>query len=784
MKSPSIIPELLVPVGNETHLKAAVANGADAIYMGLQAFNARIGAKNFSNDQFKEALDYCHVHGVRVYLVLNTLLNDIEIPAAIDMAKMAYQLGVDAVIVQDLGLIASIRELLPDLPVHASTQTTILNTNSALFFQNELNLPRVILAREMSLKEIEAMHSKTTVELESFVHGAMCVSYSGQCLASALSFKRSGNRGRCAQNCRMEYKLEKDGQSAQKANYFLSAKDLEALDFLPSIAKAGIVSFKIEGRKKSTEYVAIATHVYRKAIDHFFRKGPAVTEDDKKLLHTAFNRNLAKGHFYGKDNTAIFDEYPGSMGFKVGKVVKFENGFSTILVEEDFRQWDVLSVKHGEERVDFPVKEIIYKEHPILVAKARYEVKIPIPLREGLEVFRTQDRDLTKLMEDSLKTEPKIPIQLKVILSKDIFSLEVKQGSISSKTISSIKPVEAQKPLDPKVLEEKLLELGNLPVTCTHFDRKEVNTHYFVPLSAIKALKRDAIEGFLQSLAARSYRELDEGAFAKKKEAFFSATFSAKRKRTTGFTVKVGNWNQFEQAIQTNPQHIMVDVDWPLDSLQKAHAQCKEKGMGLVVALPAIMKDVEQEAVLKKIAPDWTVQVNDWGSLYALSKKKQKLWAGPGLNAFNSTAISFLSEYCEVVHPSLELTLKQLERLREHTDAKLEVTVFELGRVMTCEANPLSGKPAGHYFITDKNEWRYLVESDARDRLHLYNPLPLNLIPEVASFYPVADSIQVDISKQDEKTARLVLEAIMDALNGKPVALDIPFTRGQFEKAV
>lgn len=780
-----MVPELLVPVGNESHLKAAVANGADAVYLGLQAFNARIGAKNFSYDQFKEALDYCHVRNVKVYLVLNTLLNDIEIPAAIDMAKTAYQLGVDAVIVQDLGLIASIRELLPDLPIHASTQTTILNTNSALFFQNELELPRVILAREMSLKEIESMHAKTKIELESFVHGAMCVSYSGQCLASALSFKRSGNRGRCAQNCRMEYQLEKDGQSVQKPSYFLSAKDLEALDFLPSIAKAGIVSFKIEGRKKSTEYVAIATAVYRKTIDHFFRHGPPVTEDDKKLLHTAFNRNLSKGHFYGKDNTAIFDEYPGSMGFRVGKVVKFENGLSTILVEEDFRQWDVLSVKHGEERVDFPIKEIQYQNHPVLTAKAGHHVQIAIPLREGLELFRTQDRDLTRLMEDSLKTDPKIEVQFKVTLSKDVFSLEVLKGKNHFKAISAVKPVLAEKPLNPSVLESKLLELGALCVTCSQVDRREVDTRYFVPLSAIKQLKRDAVEGFLQTLSASHYRELDEGAFAKKKESFFSGTYAPVRKRTTGFTVKVGNWAQLEQTIQqSQPQHLMIDADWPLESIQKAHTLCREKGLGLVVSLPAILKDIEQEAILKKLSPDWTIQVNDWGSLYALSKKKYHLWAGPGLNAFNSTAIEFLSRYCEVIHPSLELTLKQLERLREHTNAKLEVTVFELGRVMTCEANPLSGKPAGHYFITDKNEWRYLVESDARDRLHLYNPLPLNLIAEVTSFYPIAESVQVDISKQDEKTGLMVLEAIKDALTGKRVELSIPFTRGQFEKAV
>lgn len=779
--SKGMVPELLVPVGNDSHLKAAVANGADAVYMGLQAFNARIGAKNFSDAQFKEGVDYCHIHGVKVYLVLNTLLNDTELPAAIDMAKKAYLMGVDAVIVQDLGLMIAIRKLLPDLDIHASTQTTVLNSESAAFFK-DLGLPRVILAREMSLKEIEHMHQNVDVELESFVHGAMCVSYSGQCLASALSFKRSGNRGRCAQNCRMNYKLEKDGQIVSQPTYFLSAKDLEALNFLPQIAKAGIVSFKIEGRKKSTEYVAIATRMYRKAIDHFFNKGPPVTEEEKKLLHIAFNRKLAKGHFFGKDNTAIFSDYPGSMGLQVGVVEKFERGVSTILVMDDFKVWDVLSVKHSEERVDFPIKEIFYQEHPVLVAKTGKRVQLNIPLREGLELFKTQDRRLTELTEESLKKEPPIRVQLQVELSARHFKMTATHQSTTVELISEIVPVKSQKPFDPALMKQKVSELGELAVFCDQLDIK-VDSGYFVPVSAIKALKRDVISLLRQQIASKHYHEMDEGAFEKKKESFFAKRYHFNEKRTRGLTVKVGNWQQLEQALSVQPQTILVDADWPLDSLNKAFNACQQKGIQFVVSLPAILKDVEQAALIAKLNSKWIIQVNDWGSLRTLAKKKFKLWAGPGLNAFNSTSINYLSQFCDVVHPSLELTLKQLEKLREATNAHLDVTVFELGRVMTCEANPLTGQK-GVFHIVDQNQWKYLVESDARDRLLMYNPLPLNMIPELKQFFPIADSVQVDVSKQPLDRSQEVLDGVVLALEGKKVLFHLPFTRGQFEHAV
>ena len=280
--------ELLAPAGTMESLHAAVQCGCDAVYLGGTMFGARAYAGNFDDAQMKEAIRYAHIHGVRVYVTMNTLLDETEIDAAFDYARFLYEHDVDALIIQDLGLAERVHTQLPDLELHASTQMHIHN-RMGIETARRLGMKRVVLPRESTIEEIRAA-ANLGMDLEVFVHGALCMSYSGQCLMSAALFGRSGNRGECAQPCRMRYALiERDEKGERQietpGEYLLSPRDLMTIDQLPALIDAGVLSFKIEGRMKSAEYVAQTVSLYRRAIDAYLAQRPwkAAKEDVRGL---------------------------------------------------------------------------------------------------------------------------------------------------------------------------------------------------------------------------------------------------------------------------------------------------------------------------------------------------------------------------------------------------------------------------------------------------------------------------------------------------------------------
>ena len=292
--------ELLAPAGGMRELVAAVQSGADAVYLGASEFSARAGAGNFGYDELKEAVEYCHVYGVKVHCALNTLIKENELGAAVDTARMIYECGADAIIIQDIGLAAHIRRIMPEIELHASTQMTVTSLDGVRYLE-ERGFSRVVLARELSLPEIRHIAKGARAELEVFVHGAICMCYSGQCLMSSVLGGRSGNRGRCAQPCRLPYALVRGGKKEAEA-YLLSPKDMSLIEHLPELKRLGVASLKIEGRLKSAEYVSAVTGVYRKYLD-----SPAkVSDRDKKELRDAFSRSgFTDGYLTGKLGRAM-----------------------------------------------------------------------------------------------------------------------------------------------------------------------------------------------------------------------------------------------------------------------------------------------------------------------------------------------------------------------------------------------------------------------------------------------------------------------------------------------
>lgn len=301
--------ELLAPAGNWDCVRAAVANGADAVFFGLPRFNARLRADNFTEEELPAVVEYCHRYGVKTYVTFNTLVFTDELEEAANYLRLLNRSGVDALIVQDVGLVRLARKITPQLPIHASTQMTITSPEGAEIVHRELGIDRVVLARELSLRELEKFRAaERTPEIEVFVHGALCVAYSGQCLTSESLGQRSANRGECAQACRMPYELVVDGELRDLGDkrYLLSPQDLAAVDEIPALIERGVVSFKIEGRLKSPEYVAAVCQVYRKAIDRAL-EGRAwhTTPADRYPLEMTFSRGLFTGWMHGVNHQQL-----------------------------------------------------------------------------------------------------------------------------------------------------------------------------------------------------------------------------------------------------------------------------------------------------------------------------------------------------------------------------------------------------------------------------------------------------------------------------------------------
>ena len=314
-------PELLVPASSLEVLKVAVMYGADAVYIGGSQFGARAYADNLDEDHMLEAINYAHLHGASLYMTVNTLVKEKELDSLFDYLNPYYMAGLDAVIVQDMGVFTYIREHFPDLDIHASTQMTITGAEGASLLK-KMGASRVVTARELSLEEIARIHREVGVEIESFVHGALCYCYSGQCLLSSLIGGRSGNRGRCAQPCRLPYDVRKDGHSCQPRDerYVMSLKDLCVLDILPDILEAGVYSLKIEGRMKTALYVATVARTYRKAIDDYLESPEKYQENMPWYLEqikSCTYRQFTTGFFYGKpsEETQIYDNNTYEKGY-------------------------------------------------------------------------------------------------------------------------------------------------------------------------------------------------------------------------------------------------------------------------------------------------------------------------------------------------------------------------------------------------------------------------------------------------------------------------------------
>ena len=516
------VPELLSPVGDLECLKAAVQNGANTVYLGASSFNARARATNFNNENLKEAILYAKLRNVKVNLTLNTLLKENELNEAISLAVFAYNCGVDAIIIQDLGLAKFLHTNYPEITLHASTQMTVHNLEGVKQLE-AFGFKRVVLSRELSISEIEYIRKNTNVELEVFIHGALCISYSGQCLFSSMVGNRSGNRGMCAQPCRLPCELYSNKNLLDKG-FLLSPRDQSAIDFLPALIKSGIDCFKIEGRQKAPEYVATVTKIYRKYIDFIINNINLSDEElinqihimieipneitglsDKEELLQVFNRgNFSKGHFENEPNTKlIYSKKPNNMGLYLGKIQNFNNqkGHITLKLENSISVGDRISINNE----NYTVSELMIKNknYPTLDSGNTVTLgRMKGNISNGMSVFRIENKKLSTFAQSIFSSEKEllnIPFDAEITIKKELpikLTVYGKTGFYKNLKVtidSNIIPETAEnQPVSKEKIIAQLSKTGNTPF-CFENINIDLENNLFIPkISSLNELRRNA----------------------------------------------------------------------------------------------------------------------------------------------------------------------------------------------------------------------------------------------------------------------------------------------------
>lgn len=546
--------EVLAPAGTYECFRAAINAGADAVYLGGSMFGARAFAGNFEEAELIKAIRTAHLYGRKVYLTVNTLLRNDELEKLVQYVKPYYEEGLDAVIVQDYGVFAVLREAFPGLDLHASTQMTITGKYGAQLLK-DMGAARVVPARELSAKEIRDIYDNVDVEIESFVHGALCYCYSGQCLLSSMIGGRSGNRGRCAQPCRLTYSA--NGISEK---YLLSPKDMCTIEAVPDILDAGVYSLKIEGRMKSPEYVAGVSYAYRKYVDMYLEKGRdgyRVEEQDIRQLMDLYNRGgFCKGYYYAQNDKSMmtFDR-PNHQGIVIGNI---KNG--ELILSQEVNPGDVLEFPDGSEYTTPTGKKSGRLALPNGVLKNP---------KNGAAVYRTRNNELLgQLRAGYIDNDIKIPVRMEIFLkSGERACLKLLSGDKELVVYGDVLEPSDKR---PAVREDVVKQLKKLGGTAFSSDEGSIVTEIqgspFVPVRLLNDLRRNALEE-LESMLLSGYKRNHEymkvqasmtagvlEADAAQENAAYKAGLTERRDSPAGqhdITVQVMNKEQLEAVLRT-----------------------------------------------------------------------------------------------------------------------------------------------------------------------------------------------------------------------------------------
>jgi U32 family peptidase len=684
-------PELLAPAGYWDCAKAAVENGADAIYFGLDHFNARMRSQNFTEADLPALMDFLHQRGVKGYVTFNTLIFPSELTQAQQYLQSIIAAGVDAAIVQDVGICRLIRHLSPDFPIHASTQMTITSASGVQFAQ-DLGCQLVVLARECSIQEIHKIQTQLgeqnlSLPLEVFVHGALCVAYSGQCLTSESLGGRSANRGECAQACRMPYALIVDGETLdlEGRSYLLSPQDLAGLDVLPELIQAGVSCLKIEGRLKSPEYVANVTQVYRQAIDRVLAQDSTTATSDHYNLEMAFSRGLYTGWFNGIDNQALVHARFGKKrGVYLGEVSQINGDKVRLQLEAPLKLGDGVVFDHGHPEAleeGGRIYAIDSVGHDVWITFGRDRLNFR-RIHVGDKLWKTSDPELDRQLRQTYTGDtPKFqqPIAMEIYGSKGTVLTVIardRQGHIVQ--VESEMPLSAAhtQPLTTEKLEVQLGRLGNTPFklgTLTNALEGDV----MIPVSALNRLRREIVEQMEQRRSRPHPWTLNATAMAQD----LLPTLSKRTQAQPELIVLVRKLDQIQAALSTGIQTLYCEFE---DSrayreaveIFRAHQNGPEQTIW--VAPPRITKSGEQwilEQVRRCNADGYLVRNYDHLNFFA----NERCIGDFSLNVANAiTADYFRTFGLERLTVSYDLNIQQLlDLLQSCPPDWLEITIHQ-----------------------------------------------------------------------------------------------------------
>lgn len=828
-------PELLAPAGSWEALVAAVQNGADAVYLGARAFNARASASNFDENELARAIDYAHVRDVNVYVTVNILLADTELAAAARLLHFLYRAGADGVIVQDLGLARLARDLLPDLPLHASTQMTVHNL-PAMRFLRDLGFTRVVLARELGLAEIRDLKEKSGLEVETFIHGALCVCWSGQCLMSSFIGGRSGNRGRCAQPCRLPYRLlSGDGGEPTAEGYLLSTRDLNLSGRLPDLIAAGIDAFKIEGRLRRPEYVATVVGIYRRLLDRALAGSFYVTPEEERDLAQIFNRRFTTGYYFDSPGRELVNfKQPNNRGLPVGRVRHYDarTGAAEVALEGDLHVGDGVDfwVTVGG-RVSTEVYRLERNGRRVEGAGPGDVVTLPVKgrIRPGDRVFKTWDAALLRRARESFaspREHRKIPITAAVrAVTGEPLHLALDDGRGHVVTVSGQFPLPAAErhPASRDDLAGQLDRLGNTPFALAHLEF-DLDGRAMVPRSEVNAIRRAA----LQALEARRIEDRrprqapSPEAFGRRLEEYLRRISGTPGPVPPGggpraggpwagegvpgrplLSVAVSTAAAVEAALRGGADIVYFpgeafDAPGPVgeSELSAVRRLCAAHGAGFYYWIPRIVREAEAERY-RRLArgadgPYDGILTGNLGLAMELAAAGLPVWADYPLNIFNGATLALLARQgLRGACLSPEMTLAQVKEAAATAPLPLEVLVHGLVPLMVsqyCVIGAAGGacpgractRPCrrGRFMLRDRIGVSFPVAVDTACRMHIFNSRDLcavDLVPVLARAGLARLRLDGRL-KEPRDVARMtaVYRRVLDAWAEEPGTYEVP----------
>lgn len=819
--------ELLAPAGSYESLTAAVNAGADAVYVGGSRFGARAFANNLTEEKLLQAVDECHLRGKQLYLTVNTLLKDDEMAELYDYILPYYTRGLDAVIVQDMGVFTFLRREFPDLPIHASTQMTITGPDGAKLLK-DLGASRIVTARELSLQEIAGIHKQVDIEIESFVHGALCYCYSGQCLYSSLIGGRSGNRGRCAQPCRLPYDLYQKGNRLNYGadKFLMSPKDMCTLDLIPELVESGVYSFKIEGRMKKPAYTAGVVRIYRKYIDLYLQKGRRgfhIEENDRLELMDLYNRGGFSTGYYksgnGKEMMSLVR--PNHIGTKAAKVVDTGKNILKLKAAEALHPGDVLECldeKSGQKGTEFTMRE---EKKPGEV----FQVKIPAGKKQETykTIIRTRNEQLLKQLEDTFllgKFKEKINGKLR-LYKKNPAILELRMGDFAVHVTGDVVTEAMNQPLSYEKVKKQMQKTGNTPYIFEKLDI-EMDNDIFLPVQSLNELRRMGLEQLtieiqdsyrrnIPSKESKDEREINRSSKDIPKPVGYtygdkggSPKGQGNRKTDMKFMVSLESLDAFEMLLGLEEvSAIYLDSSAFKDNREfqssgKYIAQCHAAGKKCNYIMPYIFRSetrkyYESESALKMLAAYDALVVKSLDEAGYLKERglTNPLIADYNLYAFNRDSESFFKEqgFASDTVP-LELNAKEIEKRGCENS---EILVY--GHLPMMVSAQCLKKTAGRcnkvpevLYLRDRMKKDFPVKTNCQFCYNvIYNSAPVVLLDnweEIRKLCPAA--IRLSFTLENKAQVMSVTEKYIDAFcKGKNSRLDLPeFTRGHFKRGV